>query len=52
MISGSFNIYFGLAVNGFFTGLGVVIANAFYDKAVKPHLKRINRIKKRFKKKW
>lgn len=43
----SINIYLGLAVNGFFTGLGVVMANAFYDRVIKKHYERIKKLRKR-----
>ena len=35
-------IMLGLAVNGFFTGLGVVSANYFYDKLIRPRLDKLH----------
>lgn len=39
----SLNIYVGLAISGFFTGLGVVVANFFFDYWIKPRIKRIHK---------
>jgi hypothetical protein len=35
-------IMLGLAVNGFFTGLGVVSANYFYDRLIRPRLDKLH----------
>ena len=37
------NIYLGLAVNGFFTGIGVISANTFFEWYIKPRLKKIHK---------
>jgi hypothetical protein len=40
-------IYFGLAISGFFTGIGVVSANYVYDRWIRKHLDKIEIKKKK-----
>lgn len=39
----AFWVLVGLGVNGFFTGLGVITANTFFEYFVKPRIKKFHK---------
>jgi hypothetical protein len=38
-----FNLYLGLGINGFCTGLGVIFANIISEQYIKPRLKKLHK---------
>lgn len=42
-------VFVGLGINGFFTGLGVITANTFFEYYIKPRIKSFQRFHRKLR---